>query len=366
MSRRLAAVLTTTALLATACGTPSSELRVQGNVADDVTVVSVPPLAVPAVDLDAGFAAEPPAGGEPDPTTMTMGDSRTAASLGIGSFAAVAAVSVHEGDRVSEGQQLVQLDDRLLRAALRSAEADAAVAGAQAEVLDAATADAEDARQEIADKRVEVVDALAELRDRRADVKKAIRQLTSTRADLKAQRAEVRKARAGLVAQREAAEELLASLPPAPAPLPPGVPTREELAAAIAQLTEGIAKLDGVLKKLDAGLAELDKGLKQARSGLTKLDEAIAKATDGLHDLDDAAAEVEDAIAELARLRRLAAVAVDTAAIPVELATLRLADAVVTAPTAGTVLSVAAAGDQLSPGATLVLIRPEQATRLTI
>lgn len=360
MNTRALVVLLAASVLATSCAASGDDLRVQGTVAVEVTTVTVPHLAVPAVDLDAGFATVP----TPDPSVVTLGDSPTAAVWGIGSVATVAGTSVGEGDAVTAGQQLVQLDDRLLRATVRSAEADAAAAGAQVGVLKAAIGEAEDASQEIADKRADVVDALAELRDKRQEVKQAITKLTKTRSDLKTQQAKARRARADLVAKRKQAQDALAALPPPPAEPPPGLPTREELESAIAQLTAGIKQIDAGLKKMAAGLAQLDRGLRQARTGLTKIDNGITKATNGLADLDDAAEEIADVIAELGRLRRLAAVAAETASVPVQFAATRLAQTSITSPVAGTVLWVAAPGDQLAPGATLVRIRPDEATRL--
>lgn len=345
-------------LLVGGCSTPTT-LRVQATVADDLVVVSVPALASPPVNLDAGFVTVPG-----DPAGTTMGSSTASALTGLGSTVAVATTDVGEGDQVTAGQQLAVLDDRLLRAGLAAAEADAGVATAQVDVLETAIRDATDAQEEVAEKRVEVADALRELKERRSDVEKAIKNLTRTRADLLKQRSQARAARADLIAKRKQAQNALAALPPPPVEPPPGVPTREELEAAIAQLTAGIKRLDAGLKKMAAGLKQLDKGLRQARQGLSRITDGIAAASDGLRDLDDAAAELRDARAELTRLRRLAAVAADTASVPVELARTRLAEATITSPVAGTVVSIAAAGDRLAPGAGLVTIRRSGPSRL--
>ncbi len=342
---RALAPLAALAVLLTGCAS-GSELRLQATVADEVDVIAAPALAAPAVNLDAGFA------GTGAPTR-----SAAAAGLGLGSFVGVAEVMVREGDRVSAGQEVVRLDDRLLRAALAAAEADAKVAEAQVGALKAAVEEVDDAAREIADKRVEVKDAIAELKDKRAEVKKAISELTRTRAKLTKQRATVRKQRDQLVAQRKQLQQVLETLPPE-------APNRPEVEAGIAKLTEGIGKLNGALKQMDAGLTKLNKGLKQARTGLGKLDKGIKKANDGLIELSDAAAEISDARAQLVRLQRLAAVAVDTVAVGVDLAREQLDQAVVLAPRAGVVVTISAAGDRLSPGATLASIRPDGPSRL--
>ena len=333
------------AVLLAGCAS-GSNLRLQATVADDPDVIAVPALAAPAVNLDAGFV-----------TTAAPARSTVAAGLGLGSFAGVAEVAVREGDRVTAGQEVVRLDDRLLRAALAAAEADATVAEAQVGVLKAAVDELDDAAEEIADKRAEVKDAIAELKDKRAEVKKAISELTKTRAKLTKQRATVRKQRDQLVAQRKQLQQVLETLPPE-------APNRPEVEAGVAKLTEGIGKLNAALKQMDAGLKKLNKGLKQAKTGLSKLDKGIKKADDGLGELADAADELSDARAELVRLQRLATVAVDTMAVGVDLAREQLGQAVVTAPRAGVVVTIAAAGDRLAPGATLATIRPDGPTRL--
>ncbi len=374
MRRALRFVLTLS-LFVTGCSTPAgnaSELRVQGTVDDALVVVTVPYLASPAVDLSAGFAstAEAPAG---------------APAAGIASFARVAAVSAREGDVVDAGQPLLQLDDRLLRAQVRVAEADAKTATLRLDVLEDRIEDTREAEREIADKRAEVTDAIAELTSNRKKVKDAIAALTSTRAelkqrqakaekarsDLKAQRTEAGQARTGLIEKRRQAQAALDALPPEGTPLPPGTPTREELEATIAHLTAGIAQLDTALAKLavglrqvEAGLAKLADGLKQidtglteARKGLKKIEDGLAKARDGLHELDDAKQEVLDARAELIRLRRLAERAADAASVPLALARTQLDQASLSSPVAGTVVSVAAVGDLRAPGAGLATVR---------
>lgn len=347
---RTLVTLTALAVLLTGC-TADPSLRLQATVADDLDVIAVPTLAVAAVDLDAGFATTA------DESATDLGSSATAANLELGSFVSVAEVAVREGDLVTAGQELVRLDDRTLQAALTVAEADAQVATAQVGVLKAAVDKADDAADEIAEKRSDVKEAIAELKDKRTDVKQAITELTRTRDQLKKQRATVKTQRAQAVAKRK---ELQAAL----AALPAEAPNRPALEAGIAELNQGIAKLDAALKQLKAGLTKLNKGLKQAKSGLAKLNDAIAQASDGIAELDDAADELRAARAQLVRLQRLAEVAVDTAAVGVELAQTQLDDTVIRAPVAGTVVDLAAVGDQLAPGATLVTLRRQGPSRL--
>lgn len=339
--RGLAGLAAVAVLLAGCAAEPG--LRLQATVADDLEVIAVPALATPTVNLDAGF------------TTAAVHQPQ--ASFGLGSVAGVAEVVVREGDRVTAGQPLLRLDDRPLRAGLAAAKADARVAEGQLDALASARSEAADAAAELADKRAELKDVLAELKQKRGEVKQAIKQLTSTRAKLKKQRGDLRDQRQQLIGQRRQLQQTLAALPPQ-------APNRPQLEAGLAKLNQGIDQLGGVLKKLDAGLAKLGKGLKQARTGLAKLDTGIRKATEGLAKLTDAAADLREARAQLTRLHRLAQVAVDTAAVGVDLAQTQLDQAVISAPLAGTVVAVAAAGDRLAPGATLVTIRPDGPRRL--
>ncbi len=332
-------------LLAGCAGDPG--LRVQATVVDDLDVVAVPALAVVTVNLDAGFAA----GSTTLPAAPGSSGSRP------GSFVGVAEVTVREGDRVTAGQPVVRLDDRLLRAGLTAAEADLRVARGQVGALVSAQDTVDDAGREIADKRAEVKDAIAELKQKRREVRKAIRQLASTRTTLTRQRAALRNQRDQLIAQREQLQRALAALPAE-------APNRPELEAGLARLDDGIGQLAAALKKLDAGLAELGRGLTQARTGLAKLNTGIRKATEGLAKLEDAAAELRDARAQLVSLHRLAEVAVDTASVGVDLARAQLDQAVVVAPRDGTIVRIAAAGDRLAAGATLAAIRPDQPSRL--
>ena len=350
--KRVAALLTAAlaALGLAGCGAPSTELRLQGQVDDRTVAVTVPQLVWPAVNLDAGFATT---GNQPADDA-----SPTAAQLGLGAMATLTRVEVAEGDPVSAGQPVAGLDDRLQRAALAVAEADARVATAQVGVLDARLKDTADAQAELADKRAEVVDTLAELKKKRREVTDAIDELTSTRTDLRKQRAQAAAGRKELTARRaEVAGQLAA--------LPPESPAREPLEQALAQLDAKLAEVNAGLSKLDAGLRKLDSGLKQARSGLSQIKDGIRKATDGLSDLDEAAADLRDARAELTRLRRLARVAAQTADVPVQLAESRVAETAVSAPEAGTVIWAAPVGARLAPGATVAVLRLAGPARAT-
>lgn len=293
---RRAAVLIAAALLA-GCSAAPAGLVVSGTVADDPVTVTVP-------------------------------------ALGAATVVQVATVAVDEGDLVHVGQVLARMDDRVLVARTEQAKADAEVAATQVDQLAAAIAKTDDAAADIAEKKQQIKDAISKL----TSTKKT---LVSTRAKLKAQRPQ-------LVEKLRQAQQLLDNYPPVPVP---GVPSKDELAAAITKLTAGIAQIDAGLKKINTAVPKLDDGLKKAREGLGKL--------------EDAADNVVEARAQLVDLKELATIAADTMQIPVRAAQQQVSLAEVTAPVDGVVIAVASAGDQLAPGATVASLRESTPSRIT-
>ncbi|HQD96389.1 MAG TPA: HlyD family efflux transporter periplasmic adaptor subunit [Propionicimonas sp.] len=322
--KRFAAVLVGTLLVA-GCAPAPAELVVAGRVKDRLETVAVPTLAMPAVNLDAGFESS---------GQRTADASRTASTYALGSFIQLADVLVAEGDTVRVGQTLATLDASGLEAQVQVAKADAKVTAAQVDLLAAAIDKTDDKAEEVADKT--------------ADVKKAINTLTDTKAKLVKARKQLKKQRPLVAKQLKQAQELLANYPPVPVP---GIPSREEL-------QQGIAKLKAALKKMDAGL-------KKINTNLPKLEKGLRKAKDGLEKLADAADKITDARAGLVDLKELAEIAADTMQVPIELAQVQFKLAVLTAPADGVVVSVAASGDRLAPGATAVAIRPATPSKVT-
>lgn len=298
MSARTSVALATILVLAAGCSAPSTSVTAVGTVVDDPTIVAVPVLSDSSVTKR------------------------------------VEKVLLSEGDPVRAGQEVARIDDAVLEAQVEVARADQEVAHAQVDVLTAAIAT--------------TYDSAADVADARAKVKDAIRKVTATKAKLISTRSQLRKTRAQLVAKLEAARKLLANYPPVPVP---GVPSKSELMAGIAQLTAGIAKIDAGLKTIAAALPKLATGLK--------------KATDGLKKLADADAKIADARAQLVDARELARIGAKASAIPVSLAELQTKLATVTSPVDGTVLSVASTGDELAPGATLARIRTDEPSTVT-
>ncbi len=327
MNRWAAALVLVTVVAG--CTSAPPAVRVVGTVAADVQRVAAPALAIPAMNLDAGFAGNT---GATNPATGKAGPllSGAAASYGLGTTVRIASLAVAQGDRVRAGQVLAGLDDRLLRAALNMAKADHAVAQAQVGLLGQAIDDTHDAAAEIADKKTEVKDAISQLTTTRD-------KLLKTRAELKANLA---KARAGLK-----------EIDDAIAQLPPGVPVPDELEAKRTELVAAIAKMESGLKEIDQALPKLNDGLATAKDGLGKL--------------TDAAADVAEARNQLTDLKELAEIAATVSGVPVESAAVQLALAQITAPTDGVVVEIAAVGDILAAGATVATIREDSASTVT-
>lgn len=327
--RVVVAALVLTALGASGCTAGPAELVIAGNVSDRVETVAAPLLVTPAVSLDAGFTDST---GPTSPVTgrTSTNTSATATLLGIGSTVRIAEVLVAEGDTVRAGQELARVDDAQLRAQLAVSRADAKAAAAQVDLLAAAIDDVDDKAAEVADKQRDVADAIDELTSTRA-------KLVKTRRELKQN---LPKARAGL-------KQIEAAL----AALPPGVPPPPELVAQ--------------QKKLKAAVKQMEAGLKQLNQALPKLDQGLRKARDGQRQLKDAAAELADARAQLRDLKELAGIAADAGSVPVELARTQLGLTELSSPVAGVVVSIAAAGDQFAPGATVATVRETAPSRVT-
>lgn len=337
MRTTIALLCAALALGLTGCASPVQTIQVVGTVDDTTDTVSMPDLTVPAVNLDAGFASasSTSATGQADTSAAsTATTSTTAASYGFGSTWAIAKVAVKQGDTVRAGQVLATVDTRALSAQLQAAKADRRVAADQLDVLDANLADLATKADDLATAKKTVQDAISKLTRTLATLKKAQPHLIAARADLARQLA--------------SAKDLLAHYPPVP---PPGMPTPDQLRAAIAKLSTAIAGLDAKLAQIRAAVPKLTSGLAKARAALSTMNTAAGKLSDARSTLRD--------------VRRLADIAADSADIPVALAQVQLDRAVLTAPSAGVITDIAAVGDQLAPGATLARIRSAQPAPIT-
>lgn len=327
-ARRYAALATGLVLLA-GCASAPSGVVVSGTVDDTLTTVTVPNLAVPAVNLDAGFTDVT---GAYNPVTGRASNqySGVGTTYSIGTTARLAAVKVSQGDTVKAGDVVATIDPAPLQAQLAAAKADAAVASAQPDLLGDAIDTTYDNQATIADNRAKVVDAISTLTKTKAKLVKARRTIDKN----------LPKAKAGL-AQVEAAI----------AQIPAGVPVPDELLAQKQALTAAIKKMTAGLKQIKAALPKLDKGLRQARAGLKKLDDAKAK--------------IVDARGTLEGLQDVATIQAGAMQVPIELARVQLGLTNLVAPVNGVVVQAASTGDALAPGATVVSIRESAPSTVT-
>ncbi|MCB0910505.1 MAG: HlyD family efflux transporter periplasmic adaptor subunit [Propionibacteriaceae bacterium] len=328
IARRPVALAAGLVLLA-GCASAPSDITVSGTVDDTLTTVTVPNLAVPTVNLDAGFTDTT---GTYNPTSgrTASQSSSVGATYSVGTTARLAEVNVREGDTVKAGDVVATIDRAPLQAQLAAAKADAAVAAAQPDLL--------------GDKIDDTWDKQADIAETRADVVDAIHKLTKTKAKLLKARKTIRKnlpkARAGLKAINAAIAQI-----------PPGVPVPDELLAQKKKLQKAIRKMTAGLRQINKALPQLNAGLKKARKGLTKLDDARAKITDARGTLEG--------------LQDVAGIQADALRVPIDIAKIQLAMTELVAPVDGVVVSAAAPGDALAPGATVVSIRETTPSTVT-
>jgi len=312
-----------------------------GRVVDDAFTVQAAALAVPAADLNAGFAGTQGAAGGMTGGGLSGASARStvstiAATTGIGSVARVARVAVRPGDVVVAGQELAVFETGVLSANVALAHAAQASARAQVPVIDSAIDSARSANARLSTTRTTVRDAIAKLTTTRA-------QLADKLATLKALAAALKRS-----SGRQTGS-------PAPGRIPTGtVPLGKTPGGTLSRPTGGApspAQLRATIAQLEAGIAKLDTGLARARAGLTKL--SAARST------------LADARVQLRDLRDLVGLAADASVLGVRAAEYQRSLATVSAPIGGVVVRVASAGDVLAPGATVAVIRRAGDERVT-
>ncbi len=314
------------------------KLIVVGTVEDTLVSVAVPTLPTITVNPKAGSTSSSSA------SSAARSTSPVIALTGLGSFVKVKRVMVSEGSPVQAGDVLALMDDAQLRVQVEVATSDAAVAGAQPNVLQAKIDETYDKADELADKRQEVEDGIAtlksnrsKLRTTRSDLLAARPQLLTARSGLLAQRslvltqaepvlqqrATLAEQRAALLAQRKTLaeqlsdlQELLADLSQTPSPSPspkPGChetpapttpptppPSKDEILATIAQLEAAIAQIDAGLVPLDAAIAQIDAGLAPLNAGLAQMDAGLVTIDTGLKQIATGLTAIKTGLGKIA------------------------------------------------------------------
>ena len=376
----LPAAATALALTLTGCAAPQTTITSTGRVKTDVVTAQAPTLAVPRVNLNAGFAV----------TAATAANLSTVpALLSLGSAQRVSAVEVTIGDEVKAGDVLVRFDDAALAANVTAARADLAVAKAQVGEIDSAIDTVADKKADLKKTRTKVTDGIAKATKARKELVSNLAKAKKAKVEVNANLAKVNKALkelppklatvnknlAHLQAQRPAVAQQLADAKAALAALPPDAPPDQvaalqaavqKLTAALAQIDAGIAQLKTAQKQLTNGIAQAKAGQKKLKAALKQLNEGIPKLTkaittvdsklvearDGLKKIDKGLKKLDDGRADLKRTRKLAVIAAGND-VAVQQARTARAQAVVTAPRDGTVTSIAHVGDVVAPGATV-------------
>ncbi len=364
MTGRVLAGALVLALVGTGCGAPATTITSTGRVASASVTVQAPALAVPRVNLDAGFEITPGAAAHL---------STVPGLLGLGSAQRVVAVEVRIGDQVRAGDVLVRFDDAALAANVRAAKADLSVARAQVGVLASAIDTTRDKEQDLVDKRGDVEDGIAKATKARKQLSAKLRQVQQAAKTLPKQLATVRRTLSNLKAKRPAVAEQLAQVNAQLAALPPQAPpevraqleaAKKQLGAALRQIDAGIRQLSTARSKLTAAIRQVNQGVPLLKRGIRTIDANLVKARDGLTRINQGIAKIRTARADLKRARKLAAIAADNTTAVQQARTAR-SRAVVTAPSDGTVTSVVDAGDVIAPGATVVTIgSPAQVVQL--
>lgn len=350
--RFLAAVLAAGALVFTAgCGS-DQRIHAFGAVADEVDVITVPALPVPAVadvlgtpgplagslasdQLGSAPFAEPTGTPSPEPTRTPLpqqpaperpfgqvGSPQGGAAgqgAGLPAYVRITAVEVSVGDEVTAGQVLARLDDRALAATTAGTKAEAAAAAAQPGVVGARIDEVAERETEARDKRAEVQDTLADLRERRTEVRNTLADLRGTRSDVQSTLADLRSTRSDvtstlgdlrsrrrvLAGQLAQARDLASRMRNAPPVIPPqgaGAPGAAPPGGVPAALPPGVPspqELQANIARMEAGIGQLDQGIREAESGLGRIDSGIREANSGLARIDDGIRRATDGLAQI-------------------------------------------------------------------
>ena len=179
LARRTALSVTAALACMALAGCSAGPTEYAGRVVDDTVTLQAPALAMPSVNLDAGFAPNSGSSAGGGATNAQRSSMTTAVAItGLGSVVRVAKVSARGGDDAEAGQEIARLDSRALDANVAVAKAGLATARAQVGVLD-------DALDTVASNRATIVTARAQINDAAAQLASTRRKLAAQLADLK-------------------------------------------------------------------------------------------------------------------------------------------------------------------------------------
>ncbi|PKQ29185.1 MAG: hypothetical protein CVT60_06645 [Actinobacteria bacterium HGW-Actinobacteria-10] len=139
-------------------------LELTGSVVDEVTVVPVPLIEQPTIDLEAGWREST---ATPAPDTQSPGPTAGSAAR---CWTRMAEVSVRPGDTVRAGQEIARVDESLLKLGVQVAKAEAAAARANITLLEDSLTLVIEGRSEIGTKTTELDETISDLESQRAEI----------------------------------------------------------------------------------------------------------------------------------------------------------------------------------------------------
>jgi HlyD family secretion protein len=318
MSRRSVVSIVVVAALVVATGvglytksasaTTPGVIAAAGDVRVDESVVRAPAITYPTPNTTAAIA--------------TTASTNHITSVSTGSSSRLPVVSgylthvlVAEGDHVTKGQVVAQLDTTMLDLGVQAAKAASRKAHASLDVIDA---------------------NLDKLTTTRAKLVKTRAKLVKTRGSLEATIAVLNKRRGSLETSIALIKQIIAQ----PGGPPPHVPPYPAL-----------------LQALQQGLAKLKAGIASAKTGLATLDSGLAKISTGIAKIDSGRTQLRNA-------RKLLVISAKAKDVAVSVATTRRDQTTIVAPVGGVVTYTRAAGTAAMVGAPIVRIRPDGPTHI--
>lgn len=371
MRARLAASLLIASSMLVGCTATPDELVITGTVKDTTQGIEMPSIAVPLVSLDAGFTES---SGTRNPITGRTGtlNGTVATDYGLGSTVGIKKMLAEEGDTITAGQVVAELDQRPLRAELEAAKANVASAASQVAVLVAAIDTTYDKQADIKDAKSDVRDAINKLNRTRATLLRTKQKLAAALPKVRSGQAKLRAGLSKINAALAQVNSGLSQVNDAISAIPDGVPVPAELTAKQAELKAARAKLIAqrrLLRKKQRQVAaaanKLNTGLRKINTALPKIDQGLRKARKALVKLNEIEGNIIDARTTLQGLRDVAEIQTDAMRYSPELVRVELALTELTAPVSGVVVSAANTGDNLAPGATVVTLRESAPSEVT-
>lgn len=340
-------------------GPPPGRLLVAGDVRSVIRTVSAPNIAYPTVTYSVHVVSNAAAGESTQTLTHTViaGPQASATSSAAAAIPTVSgrlrAVNVRVGDHVTTGTVLAQLDTASLDLGIAYAKVTAEQTRNSVKVLN-------NNIDTIISNQDKIATGWSQLASGKAKLATGAEQLATAKAQLLKARSGLLTSRQQLLAAKKGRAQLeaaLAALKQQAATFPPGhVPPA--LTAKIAGLEKLLASIDPGLAKIDAGLAQVNAGLAKVVAGEAALRTGAAALSTAAGKLATASDALKTAKRQVLNARNVTRIIAQNAAVPVELAEAKLAQATIVSPVTGYVTQAATSGQVVIVGAPVVRVRP--------